>query len=324
MLDVVGAAAAVRAAVDTGMIAGLIERRSATAAELAAAHGLHAGATEIVLGVLVALGAATRDGDRFLAAPALEGWLAMQTQGAAMLYGHLPEWLRTGEPAVAFDGDVGVRESTYRRVTPLLAMMFRTAADELAARLPFAPSRILDVGCGSGVWGLALGARHPEARVTGLDLPAVLEAFRAHAAERGLGGRIDTIAGDAHEVAIPPASFDLAVIANVLRIESEARASNLIARVAPAVAPGGAILVVDALGGGTFERELSRAVYAMHLSLRNRHGRVHTPATIAGWLAAHGFARSTSIEVPRAPGGLGALLATRPSTTDAWGRTSVL
>ena len=58
---------------------------------------------------------------------------------------------------------------------------------------------VLDIGCGSGVWGLAFAERDPAVRVTGCDLPGVLESFQARAREVGLSDRTALLPGDIHD-----------------------------------------------------------------------------------------------------------------------------
>jgi ubiquinone/menaquinone biosynthesis C-methylase UbiE len=190
-----------------------------------------------------------------------------------------------------------------------LGAMFAASAKELAGRVPASAKRILDVGCGSGIWSLSIAARSSDARVTGLDFPAVLQSFRAKAKELELTDRIDVIEGDVHAVDAPKGAFDLVVVANVLRLETPDRAKRILERIAPAVAEGGALLVIDALGEGTPEKERARSIYALHLGMRTEQGSVHAPSTIRGWLASVGLGRVESIDVATNPGAVGALLA---------------
>jgi len=70
--------------------------------------------------------------------------------------------------------------------------------------------------------------------------------------------------------------------------------------------------VVDALAGGTPERERARALYAVNLALRTEGGRVHSPAEITSWLKAAGLGQVEPIELgnrAEARGALGALVA---------------
>src|SRR5204863_4182531 len=142
-----------------------------------------------------------------------------------------------------------------------------------AASLERAPARVLDIGCGSGVWSLAVAERFPNTHVTGLDLPDVLRVFERRATERGLGDRIETLGGDMHAIAIP-GGFDLVIIANVLRLDEPDRAARLVTRAAEALAVGGELVVIDAIGDASAESERALAIYALHLALRTARGRV--------------------------------------------------
>ncbi len=83
----------------------------------------------------------------------------------------------------------------------------------LQATIQKPPSKILDVGTGSGVIALSLLAKFPEAEVHALDLSAeALALARANAAKLELGERIRFHQGDL----LPPneSSFDL-IVANL-------------------------------------------------------------------------------------------------------------
>jgi ubiquinone/menaquinone biosynthesis C-methylase UbiE len=312
--DVPAVAAALGAALTTGLLKAMGESPGSPA-ELARRCDLDPRACAHVLDVLSACGLATRDGDRYTPAPELVEYGARSRPLAQFeldLFHHAPTFLRTGQPLLVMDAGPSDREALYRDVVPELGELFARAAEQLAERCGLAPRTILDVGCGSGVWSLAFARRSPEARVTGLDLPAVVEQFRARAARMGLFDRTATIEGDMHTVPIPAAQFDLAIIANVLRLEQPDAARALMKRLGPAVRSGGSILVVDALAGGTPASERARAIYGFHLALRTTSGRVHRPAEIGEWLTGAGFEAPAAVVLDdrwRETGALGALLA---------------
>ncbi|MGX9726640.1 MAG: tRNA1(Val) (adenine(37)-N6)-methyltransferase [Candidatus Electronema sp. VV] len=79
---------------------------------------------------------------------------------------------------------------------------------------PAGQGRVLDFGCGCGVIGLILCHRHPELRLTGLELqPALAALARSNAEANQLGSRFDVRQGDLRQInaCIPPESFDLVV-----------------------------------------------------------------------------------------------------------------
>jgi SAM-dependent methyltransferase len=110
-----------------------------------------------------------------------------------------------------------------------------------AAGLP--PGRALDAGCGEGADAIWLA--HRGWRVTAVDLSGVaLQRAAAHGEETSgeVAARITWVHADLAEWAPAPASYDL-VSAQFLHLPADQR-GGLYRRLADAVAPGGALLIV--------------------------------------------------------------------------------
>jgi trans-aconitate 2-methyltransferase len=93
----------------------------------------------------------------------------------------------------SWDPEIYERYKTYRD-RPALDLLLQIPAD-------LAPREIWDLGCGTGEHAAVLAARHPAARVRGLDSsPDMLEVARRR------GGRVDWVLGDAAAFApdVPP------------------------------------------------------------------------------------------------------------------------
>lgn len=311
-IDILGISAAVVAARDVDLLRSLAAAPG-TARELAARLGLDPRATARVLDVLASVGLVVQHDDLFRASATLESLakMGLGLEKSEDLWAHTTTFLRTGAPWRRMDGPAAEREAAYRTTVSSLGGLFEPVARRLADLQRRAPRRILDVACGSGVWGLAVACRFGDAVVTGLDLEAVLPAFEKRAESLGLAHRVSTLAGDMHAIDLP-GGFDLVIAGNVLHLEPADRAAAFLRRLAASVAPGGEVIVVDAFAESTPEQRRTRAVYALHLAMRTEHGGVHSFASVGAWLESAGLTQVEVVELGPAAGPLGAVRAVAP------------
>jgi len=131
----------------------------------------------------------------------------------------------------------------FDRIAPVWDEMRSTeafAALEAALdSLDTAPSRVLDLGTGTGRAAFLLARRYSEAEVVGVDLAPAMLAEARKLMPPELAGRVRFEEADAERLAYPDASFDLVSLANMIPFFPE------LARI---TAPGGA--VVFSFSGG--------------------------------------------------------------------------
>jgi len=111
--------------------------------------------------------------------------------------------------------------------------------------------RVLDAGCGSGIYLRMVAEANPGAVGLGLDKdPAVAEQARANLAAWGLGGRFAAAAGDVLDPGLDPGpGFDLVLFANLAYYFPPAEREAVYGRLARLLAPGGSLALVCSFAG---------------------------------------------------------------------------
>jgi SAM-dependent methyltransferase len=151
------------------------------------------------------------------------------------------------------------------------------------------------------------------ARVTVVDWPAVLPVAESHARQLGLAIRLDTIAGNYHEVELPHSAFDIAILGNVTHLETPDGNAHLMNRASEALRPGGVLLVFDVLPSRD-EGRLNAALYELGLALRTASGRVYSAAELTAFMEGAGLRSVELLELEVPPFAVGMLKATKPVT----------
>jgi ubiquinone/menaquinone biosynthesis C-methylase UbiE len=139
----------------------------------------------------------------------------------------------------------------------------------------FSGLKILDLGCGSGVWSCAIGHRDPTSTVTAVDRALAIEAAQATADSIELSDRFATIESDPIDADVPDAEFDLVLVAQRTSCMDESATKRLVAKAAGATKPGGRVVMID-LFRAPGKTNLTEAIEALRLDLSTHGGRMRT------------------------------------------------
>jgi SAM-dependent methyltransferase len=115
--------------------------------------------------------------------------------------------------------------------------------DEIGQYLP-ATGRVLDLGCGFGLFSLYYAAIAPGRQIRGVDRDAGRIAMARRAAERLGIGNVLYEAGDARDVA-PNGTYAAAYMLDIVHHVPEASVAPLLSRLYASLAPGGRLLIKD-------------------------------------------------------------------------------
>jgi ubiquinone/menaquinone biosynthesis C-methylase UbiE len=255
------------------------------ARELAQACTTDPSMTALLLEALASLGAVHRNGPgRYIlgvAGPALFTWAA---RGGSQL----ADAVRSGKPFARADTAEGASE-LYPDLVPLLSVLFTPAARRAAQLLAGCGVDVLDVGAGAAPWSIALATHSPAVRVTALDLPAVIATTRRAVEAADLGDRFEYLPADMFTCALPPAAYDVVLLANICHLFDEERNRTLLRRLRPTVRPGGLLAIIDVLTAPDPAAQRWISLYALDLRLRTSQGSVHPLAAYETWTSNAGF-----------------------------------
>jgi SAM-dependent methyltransferase len=162
------------------------------------------------------------------------------------------------------------------------------------------PRRLLDAGCGTGVYLQAMLAAAPQATGDGIDLAAdVIDDARARLARAGLGARATLAVGDARVLtATAEHRYDLVTLINDVYYFDRDERVALYEQLRGLLTGGGSLVVVTMVTPG------SPASAHLHLMLVSQAGRASLPrdGEVERDLRAAGFSAVESIRlVPTEP-----------------------
>jgi demethylspheroidene O-methyltransferase len=157
--------------------------------------------------------------------------------------------------------------------------------------------RLLDVGGGEGAFVLAAASRAPSLGLILFDLPPVVERARSRLEARGLGGRVETVAGSFLRDPLP-AGADVVSLVRILHDHDDESALTVLRAVRRALPAGGVLLLAEPMAGAPGAEPMGDAYFGFYLLAMGR-GRPRTPVEIAGLLRKTGFGDVRSIPTPR-------------------------
>jgi len=187
-----------------------------------------------------------------LARPQNDATLAMVEEVAGLhhklISATLPR-LRTGNLFTLADQDGELIARSSRILEAFQAEVIRGAIPARGAL------RLLEIGCGSGVYLRYAALRNPSLTALGLELqPAVAEMARTNLRNWGLEDRVKVEEGDFRAKA-PGELFDIATLYNNIYYFPVAERVALLQRIAGFLSPGGFLLLTTCCQGGSLGTE---------------------------------------------------------------------
>jgi 2-polyprenyl-3-methyl-5-hydroxy-6-metoxy-1,4-benzoquinol methylase len=302
----------------------LLDAAPQTVEELAAASGNSVRGLRAILNALVGFHFLTKNPDnRYALTPESSAFLVSSKPGYLGSFAEfsglkmihtwlpLPEIVRDGKPSAAVNqqrtGDAFFQEL----VEPIFAMSYpatQAAGQALGLANAKSPLKLLDIGTGSGVWGIGLAQQSPQISVTAQDWPGVLEVTKRMAARFNLADRFKYLAGDFRDVDFGT-GYNLVTIGHILHSEGVERSRQLLKKAAAAMAPKGTVVISEFLVNQDRSGPPMGLIFAVNMLAHTENGDTFSFEEISAWLKEAGLVNTRKIE----PGGpVGLVLADKP------------
>lgn len=306
----------IRAAVDLGILGSLAEGQK-TAAQLAEQLGLNPKATDRLMHVLAGTELVDKYGDDY----ALSN-IARLIPKPFLDFGdnywqYLASHVRSGTSLVE-DDSIPHTEADFHATQAHKEWMLTPVALDVARVLSMGESRtgmnILQLGCGSAVFGATLAHRDPLSKLTLVDTATNLKRADQTIETVELGREVTQIVGSWDDLStckdLEQRAYDLVLIANRIHWRSPERIEQLLKDLATYLQADGELAIIDIFPGKE-EGDLARAEHELELGLRTEAGQLHDPVQLRESLERSGYGNIQFAHLAAEPGYWGITLSTR-------------
>ena len=170
--------------------------------------------------------------------------------------------------------------------------------------------RILEIGCGSAIFGSTLIHRDTESRLVVLDTASNLKRATKTFESIGAVDRTDTVEGDYKDFKLDHQPFDMVVASSLIHRHTDEECETIFKTVRDHLKPGGELVVVDIFPGQD-DGEATRSILALEIVLRTENGGLQDPARFQHNLIMNGFDQIRFAHLPAPPHVWGLILAHR-------------
>ncbi|MBI4850431.1 MAG: methyltransferase domain-containing protein [Acidobacteria bacterium] len=273
-----------------------------TARELARTTKCSANSIERLLNVLVAMQLLNKDNKIYSLTPESDAFLVrdkgyylggMVKHGQDVLEGwkNLPKSIETGKSSFQFDsqkqGEAFFGDLVKALFPPNFAVS--SAAASLFKKKKKELNKILDVAAGAAAWSLGFAKQYPEANVTALDFPGVLNVARQYIEQLGAQSQYDYLSGDLNTISFGKNTYDLIILGHICHSEGERRARKLIKKSAQALKEGGILLIAEVFPNEDLSAPLSALLFSLNMLVFTSEGDVFPISQYQKWLEEAGL-----------------------------------
>ncbi len=213
-------------------------------------------------------------------------------------WSRLTDCVRRGVPV---DHELPESPDWRRQFTWAMHHRSRDLAPKVAASLNLRGARtLLDLGGGPATFALAFLAKNPGLKATVCDRPDAIEVAKEVASIHKAGARLSYLPLDFMKEPAP-GPYDVIWLSNVIHIYSAEENQALLRRLLTTLAPGGRLIIHEAL---LHDREglhpCEASLFAVSMLLATPTGNTYHFKAVRRWLEAAGYEKVRAVAVPKA------------------------
>lgn len=297
-------AAALKAAIELEIFTRIAEGNQSIPA-LIQAIGLSERGARLLLDALANIGLLAKSPFEYSLTPSAETYLvkgkptyygeALLAQLAWDMRGQVARSVRSGKPATGTTAEGGTRllaANLGASWTSWQSVIQESVEvwEQLGLGTPDSPAvRAVGLGADAGLRLLSLAQRDHRAAVSIVDLPSSLNLLRQIVEELEIKSQIDFVEGDWFSMALPPESFDLALVDSVTAYRNFEENIGILHRAFEALAMGGRILLRGWISDDDRKGPGWVPLAGLDLLLASINGDIYTVTEYRGMLEAAGF-----------------------------------
>lgn len=162
------------------------------------------------------------------------------------------------------------------------------------------PCRVLDIAAGHGMYGITMARRNPNAQITGLDWPGVLQVAQENAAKLGVAGRYTTRPGSAFDTDLG-VGYDFVLLTNFFHHFDPPTCEKLMRKVHASLKPGGKAITLEFVPNEDRITPPTAAAFSLIMLATTDAGDAYTLAEYEKMFRNAGFSKTTLHPVPDMP-----------------------
>ncbi|HUQ94403.1 MAG TPA: class I SAM-dependent methyltransferase [Bryobacteraceae bacterium] len=215
----------------------------------------------------------------------------------------LTDAVRKGGTVMSESGTMEPEHPAWVEFAKSMVPLMAPAAQDIAAILAEGGGgvrKVLDIAAGHGIFGVTLARAFPEAEITALDWPAVLEVAKENAENAGITGRYRTIPGSVFDVELG-GPYDVILVTNFFHHFDEPTCTALAKKILNSLSDKGRMVTLEFVPNPDRISPPVPASFPIIMLTSTAHGDAYTFAQFDQIFRAAGFTHNKLHQLTHSP-----------------------